>query len=331
MFPGLVAADLDCYLPQKWRSNVFNRERLEVKQKLLALAREVGADLSASDGSPLSIEASVEHPALWNHKQVDSQSIYFSRNEAARRELDSIIDRQKPITTLLDDPTPQRNHIFLCLTLTHEGLDVSLKLHPDARVDRQNLERKIEDHFECERLISLLSDLPEEFCIGITPERQPIAGVLEVDALRALVAKLPPATGASPPPVPSPSQVPVARLFYIGRSLQRAALFGPDGTPLMDGAAVTRWVRQGLLMLLPVYHFIAWSRDNDFVSMRQVLDRQKVVKRQRGLGKNDPVRIVRGVLAGKTGVVQEVDARGQLRVLVGKMTVKVDAADVERP
>src|SRR5205807_2406041 len=69
MFPGFVAADLDCYLPHKWKSNVFNRERMEVKQKLLGLAREVGVALTASDGSPLFIETSVEHPALWNHKQ----------------------------------------------------------------------------------------------------------------------------------------------------------------------------------------------------------------------------------------------------------------------
>src|SRR4051812_48229164 len=110
MFPRFVAAPFYCYQPRQWRSHVFNPERLEVKQKLLGLAREVAGALVASDGSPLFIEASVEHPALWNHKQVDSQSVFFSRNEAARKELDGIIDRQKPISSLLDDPTPQRNH-----------------------------------------------------------------------------------------------------------------------------------------------------------------------------------------------------------------------------
>ena len=31
MFPGFTAADFDAYQPKKWKSNVFNRERLEVK------------------------------------------------------------------------------------------------------------------------------------------------------------------------------------------------------------------------------------------------------------------------------------------------------------
>jgi transcription antitermination factor NusG len=48
------------------------------------------------------------------------------------------------------------------------------------------------------------------------------------------------------------------------------------------------------------------------------------------VAKNDRVRIVRGMFAGKTGVVQEIDAKGSLRVLVGKMTVKVDIEDVAK-
>jgi transcription antitermination factor NusG len=321
MFSGFVAADFDCYLPHKWKSNVFNRERLEVKQKLLGLAREAGGALTAADGSPLFIESSVEHPALWNHKQVEAQSIYFSRNEAARKELDGIIDRQKPIASLLDDPTPQRNHLFLAVTLTHEGLELSLKLHPDARVDRQNLERKIEDHFECDRLLGLLSDLSAGYRIGITPSLRPLTEITSVDALRTIVAELPPASGAGP--VSLPGQVPVPHLFYVGRLLPRDGAGG-------DAATVARWAADGLAELLPIFRFIAWSRDNDYVSMRQVLDKEKTVKRQKGLGKNDTVRIVRGMLAGKTGVVQEVDAKGQLKVLVGKLTIKVDAADVEK-
>ena len=49
-----------------------------------------------------------------------------------------------------------------------------------------------------------------------------------------------------------------------------------------------------------------------------------------GLAKNDAVRIIRGMFAGKSGVVQEVDAKGGLRVLVGKVAVKVDAEDVQK-
>lgn len=322
MFPGFSAADFDCYEPRKWKSNAFNRERLEVKQRLLTLAREVSPSITSTDGAPLFIEASVEHPAIWNHKQVDAQHVFFSRNEAARKELDLFIDRQKPISSLLDDPTPQRNHLFLALSLNHEGLELSLKLHPDARVDRQNLERKIEDHFECDHLLSLINTLPRDFTIGVSPDRDPTSS-LTMDALRSIVEKLgAPAQQGPLGALSLPGQAPQARLFCISQPLPREKALAQD---------LPAWARAGLSHLLPIYRFIAWSRDNDFVSMRQVLDKEKVVKRQRGLGKNDNVRIIRGMFAGKNGVVQEVDARGGLKVLVGKMIVKIDAADVERP
>jgi hypothetical protein len=319
MSSGLTASDFDSYEPRKWKSNVFNRERLEVKQKLLTIGRDAGERLLGADGSPLFIESSVEHPALWNHKQVDIQSVFFSRHEAARKEIDGIIERSKPIASLLDDPTPQRNHLFLALTISHEALEVSLRLHPDARVDRQNLERKLDDHFEAERLLGALNELPVGYQIGITPELSPIAGAgLDPEGLRAIVDKLPPGGGLS-----LPGQLP--HLFHIGQRLPRAEALQLDPETLLA------WVRSRLLELLPIYRFIAWSRDNDLVSMKQVLDKEKTVRRQKGLHKGDAVRVVRGLFAGKDGVVQEVDGKGQLKVLVGKMAVKLDAADVEKP
>src|SRR5262245_30792154 len=170
MFPGFSAADFDAYAQKKWKSNVFTRERLEVKQKLLALGKELSGVMIAADGSPLAVEASAEYPALWNHKQVEAQHLFFSRNEGARKELDHIIDRQTSVKSRLDDPTPLRNHVFLAATVTVEGLELSVKLHPDAKVDRQNLERKTEDHFEAEKLVRTVRDLGAGYRVGVTPE-----------------------------------------------------------------------------------------------------------------------------------------------------------------
>ncbi|HEY2748704.1 MAG TPA: hypothetical protein VGL86_28990 [Polyangia bacterium] len=309
MFPGFTAADFDAYQPKKWKSNVFNRERLEVKQKLVALGRELQGAMLAPDGSPLAAEPSVEHPTLWNHKQVEAQHLYFSRNEGARKELDAIIDRGKSIASMIDDPSPQRNHLFLAATLSESSLELSLKLHPDARVDRENLERKCEDHFEREKLVNLLRALGDGFVVGIVPELQPVAA-LDQGKLVELFAQL-----------GKPSVTP--RLFYVGRAIARDAALAA-GSALLDEAKKT------LQALLPVYRFIAWSRDNDFVSIKETLQKEKQQRRQKGLLKNDAVRIVRGMFAGKSGVVQEVDAKGGLRVLVGKVAVKLDADDVQK-
>jgi hypothetical protein len=315
MFPGFSDADFEAYAPKKWKSNVFNRERLEVKQKLLALGRELQGLLLGADGAPLQAEASVEHPALWNHKQVEAQHLFFSRNEGARKELDAIIDRQKSLASMIDDPTPLRNHVFVAITLSHDALDLSVKLHPDARVDRQNLERKCEDHFEREKFLHLLHALGAPFRVGVTPQLMPVA---EVDDARVkeMVAQLAAPAGLQPPGAPH-------RLLYMGRTLPRADV-------LAAGGGVTDTARGALETLLALYRFIAWSRDNDFVSMREALQKEKQARRQKGLAKHDTVRIVRGMFAGKSGVVQEIDAKGGLKVLVGKVAVKIDVEDVAK-
>src|SRR5262249_32285496 len=263
----------DAYQPKKWKSNVFNRERLEVKQKLTALGKELQGAMIAPDGSPLAAELSVEHPALWNHKQVEAQHLYFSRNEGARKELDAIIDRGKSIASMIDDPSPQRNHLFLAATLSEASLELSLKLHPDARVDRENLERKCDDHFEREKLLNLLRALGDGFQAGIAPDLAPVAALDEGKVVE-LLAQL-----GKPSPTP--------RLFYVGRAIARAEALAAGGA-LVDEAKRT------MQSLLPIYRFIAWSRDNDFVSIKETLQKEKQQRRQKGLVKNDAVRIIRG-------------------------------------
>jgi KOW motif-containing protein len=318
MFPGFTAADFDAYQPKKWKSNVFNRERLEVKQKLMALGRELQGAMIAPDGSPLATEASVEHPALWNHKQVEAQHLYFSRNEGARKELDAIIDRGKSIASMIDDPSPQRNHLFLAVTLTEQAIELSLKLHPDARVDRENLERKCDDHFEREKLLHVLRGLGGAFRVGVTPDLISVGDLDEGKLLEMIAALTKPAAPAGLTLGTAPQ-----KLFYVGRAIARA-----DATAA--GGALVDEAKGALQALLPLYRFIAWSRDNDFLSMREALQKEKQQKRQKGLVKNDAVRIIRGMFAGKQGVVQEVDAKGGLRVLVGKVAVKLDAEDVQK-
>jgi len=306
MFTGFTDEDFDAYAPPKWSSNVYTRNRLEVKQKLLQLGREVGGSLTAADSSPLACDASVEYPALWNHKQVDAQHLYFWRSPSARREIDGILDRARSLASLVEDPSPQRSHLFLAVSVTNEHVAVALKLHPDARVDRQNLERKCEDFFARERLCHLVRALGRGWEIGVTAGERVAAESLGDDALRSLLAAFAAGSG---------------HWLEVSRRYPRddAAPRGPE-----FGAAV----RDDLTALLPLYQFVAWSRDNDFVSIREALQKEKQTRLTKGLARNDRVRIVRGVLAGKEGVVQEFDAKGGIKLLVGKMAVKVDADDV---
>ncbi len=315
MFSGFTASDFDAYAPKKWKSNVFTRERLEVKQKLQALGRAAAPSLLGVDGAPLSSETSAEYPALWNHKQVEAQHLFFSRNEAARKELDQIIDRTKSLASLIDDPTPLRNHVFLAVSISQTQLDIAVKLHPDARIDRENIDRKCDDHFERGKLLHMVAGLGAQYRIGITPDVTTVD--LDDSALAALVKRL--ATMPAAPPL----ALAAPHLFYVGRAIAQSEVAAL-------GADLVGVVQSTLESLLPVYRFIAWSRDNDYVLMREALQKEKQVKRQKGLAKNDQVRIVGGMFAGKTGVVQDIDGKGALKILVGKVAVKLDAKDVTK-
>lgn len=310
MFERLTDADFDAYLPAKWRSNVYNRERLDAKHRLVPLAAALRPALTGTDGTELETSWSIEHPHLVNRKQVEAQHLYFSRGEAARRGLDTIIDRARGVASLLDDRTPQRSHVHLAVSLHSDRVEVALRLHSEATVDSQNLLRRCQDPYEFDHLAGLVAALPAGYVGGVTPGLVPARALDRVtlqEQLRGLSAT---------------SQQGASLLAFVRTRTRPEALdAGTDITSLLAG---------DLAALLPLYRFLAWSRDNDFVSVKQALEQTQSERRQKGIVRGDEVRVVRGPFSGQLGMVKDVDSRGALRLLVGKMTVKLDAADVER-
>lgn len=305
-FSGFTPKDFAAYERSKWESNAFNLERLEVKQKLAALGRELSPGLCAADGAPLELELSSEHPALWNHRRVSEQHLFFSRAKNARQELDGIISRKRTMASLIEDPSPLRNHIFLAVTIDAESVEIGLRLHSDAAVDRDNLLRKCADFFHRDKLLGLVRSLAPEFAAGLAT--RPLIAVKDLDAemLAELIRELP---GAD-------TSLVVRRSFQASDPVLVTGEFvGVARSLMIDG-------------LLPIWRHVAWSRDNDFVSMRDTLRDQEIQKKAKGLAKNDRVRVVQGVFSGKTGVVQSVDAKGALKVALGKMSVKLTGEDV---
>src|SRR5262249_42994074 len=161
------------------------------------------------------------------------------------------------MATMLEDPTPQRNHIFLAVTIGHEQIEFAVKLHPDARIDRQNLERKIGEHWEREKLLEMVHDLPAGYTVGVTGGTSAAAARLDGAALPAVVAEL------AKPELPGK-----IHLLVFGRAL-------PRGDATAAGGALVETAKRELGALMPIYQFIAWSRDNDYVLMREALKQEK--------------------------------------------------------
>jgi hypothetical protein len=305
-FVPFTDKDFDAYLEPKWQSNVFNRERLEIKQKLMVLGKLLSPMMVASNGSLLDYEASTEHPAVWNQHRVKNQYLFFSRSAEARRELDTIISKKRSISALIEDPSPLSNHIFLSVMIDRNQIELALKLHSDAVLDRENMQRRFQEFFQRDRLISSISLLPDYFLVGIDGQEGILAQHIDQEKLQGFILALPEAN----------SWLSIRHSIGRKEEILRQESF-------VDAA------KQDLSLLLPVLHLIAWNRENDFVSMKETLKKREVEQAAKGLTKHAPVRIVKGIFQGKNGIIQEIDTKGIIKVLVGTVVVKLQSADVQ--
>lgn len=331
MFTCFSDEDFAAYAPKKWKSNAFTLERLRVRQKLEALGHALAPSLRSADGSPLAVETSVEHPALWNHHQVDCQFLFFSRNHEAREKLDALINRKRSITSLMEDPSPLSNHIALTVRIDQNTIDIALRLPSDAVIDRDNVKRKLEQSETRETLLQLITSLPSSFEIGIE-------GAPCISANDCTEATLQTALSLETP----------NRWFIVRRRFPRT------GETIKTEAFLDE-IRANLVALLPLYHFMAWSPANDALKLsfrqdpkpstavpekspatspksitppKSTTPAEKPKSSPAPIAKADRIRVTQGIFRGKTGVVQDIGAKGSLKVQLGSVLVNLNSRDV---
>ena len=120
-----------------------------------------------------------------------------------------------------------------------------------------------------------------------------------------------------------PLELNQSRWLTIARSFARAEVIAAKDS-------IPGQLRRNLRALLPLYEFIAWSSDNDHISMRTQLRERAAIKQRRGLSARDRVRITSGVFAGRVGEIQAIDSRGRAKVLVGRIPIVVEADAVDK-
>jgi hypothetical protein len=259
--PGLhlTARDFDAYTAEKATSNAYSRPRLEVKQRALAWARGVVARL-AELGIAVDVHGSDEHPSLRNKKRVDCQWVFFWRSPDARDELERLLQLGRSIAEELDDavheggspaalmppPGPYARHAFLALRIDALAVDVCFALPPQAKVDVDNLRARLaegEDTLAAE-LMGALAALPEEFAIGVAPEDRLAVSSATPDAIRGMIERA------------AAGQVPL----WIGWSVAR-------DTAAEHAAILDEQLEDAIIALAPIYHLVAWSRENDHIAL----------------------------------------------------------------
>lgn len=307
-FTGLTQEHFDMYAPDKWASNVHNLKRMRVKDAMVALC-DVSQSVLKADLSGMVRAASDEIPTIMNHKKVDAQWVYWFRDPKAREALASLLDR-----TILNQASiffniaPQDKHLCIAVILRQNELWVGLRIAAGATVDRRNLVAKLSHAWERERFLELLQRVPQDAMMGFEGHTKPLSAYDSVHTIDDLGKLLNDTDETS---------------WSLGHRIEAA-------DAITAGAGLSETIGTWLGALLPIYRYVAWTRENDFIEATKQIQEEKKEKRKQATGftPGEKVRITGGLFSGKVGVVQEADAKAQVKVLVGKLSVMVASGDL---
>ena len=304
-FTGITQDMFSVYVPEKWSSNVHTLTRMRNKDAMLALCTALEGHL-LEQLSGLARQASDEFPNISNNKRVEAQWVFWFRDAASRQSLATFLER-----TLLSEKTIfnialQDKHANIAVTLKNDGIWAGLRLAEGASIDRRNLMAKLSQSWERERALQMFAQLPEGTVVRLG-ETERVGRDFDAPALIGLGEQLNPESGD------------LAIGTHIGAEQAVA-----------QGAALVDTLVASLRHVLPIYRFAAWTRDNDLIEVSKQIQVHKAQRKrdQAAFNAGDKVRFVSGLFSGKVGVVQDVDAKAQVRVRVGKMSVTVGGSDL---
>jgi hypothetical protein len=251
---GLRAEHFEVYCEPKSRSNVYSRERLEIKEWLLGASAPLLSRLG-QQGHSVEILASDHHPSLWNKKVVDRQWIFFSRGASDRASLERIVDHDRSLASTLMDPTPFFKSSFLSIDLSKDGFEASVRLHWRAWVDRDNFLARMRDDQQREAFVDTIAGLPDEYAFGVMGGVHHPVGEVDEQILMSVLHEFESTEG----------------MLGVGLTVEpvKAVELGED---LLEVASVA------FLLLAPAYAMLSWSEEQDWISLS---DREQVIDKRR--------------------------------------------------
>ncbi|MCK6546499.1 hypothetical protein L6R52_11665 [Myxococcota bacterium] len=307
-FRGFAPADFNAYEQKKWSSNAYTLERRNAKDKLLALVRAVQTELE-EELAGLELGASDEAPTVSNARKVEAQWVFFTRNADDRTKLRPLLQRTDlQAGAGLFDIAIQHQHACLLLRLDNKGLAIGVELATKAKVDRENAAEKLKQAWAREKLVELSKALPGGTSAGFGTDRRDALSVTTVD-LESWVEPLSSSDKA------------------FGFEVQLARTEEVLGTEKLIGT-----IAEQVAAFVPVYRFLAWARDNDVRQVKTAVQKEVAEQKQKRAVTFEPgdrVTILSGLFAGRSGYLAEVDAKGRAKVMVGPVSVGVDAKDLK--
>jgi len=313
-FAGFDAAALAVFEPRKQSSNQYNRERMGIRDALRELGEAAAPVLNRE--RTFSWDVSPHVPCLFNQHRVEEMVLFFSRTEEQRKAIGPLIDSRISLPEQVAGLAVHQQHLHLGVRVSLEGVEVGLMAHSRAWLDVMNLLNRCRHPSEAMELRHRIRMLPSDFRVRIAPDEYVLAGDFEETHLERLETSV---------------------LHESFRIL--AGHLSPPGNPEVMSQGLRSHVVETLTRLLPIWDFWAWRPSSNWLIpesqvpltvMGQEQPVRDVLRVSSGGGAvdfrvGDRVRIEAGILAGREAVVTEMDVRGQARLLVGKVALRVDA------
>jgi hypothetical protein len=249
-FSGFEEGDFDAFRPEKWLSNLFNRERMLLTQKLSALGTVLLEQLTA-DGPRLEHGTSDDRPSFRNGNRVDHQLLYLLRQAHDRERLGPLLEKRRPLSMITLDPAMHHQHVYLGVRIDLAGIQLGLFLHGQAFADLENLRRLLADPQSTAVLVERLHQLGDGWQTVLPDGQELPCASVHPETLPEQLAGLANLTGC----------------WAIRQTLPR-----DEGAQL--GETFPQLAAQRLRSLLPLLQLIAWSDENDRTDLGAQLRRE---------------------------------------------------------
>jgi hypothetical protein len=235
--------DFGLFGQEQRRDREYNKSRLRVRRKLGDLGAFALPALK-NVGLSLVLRTSLHHPYSFNRYAVDSQWVYFAPAPEEYRELQEHVLGKY----LGEDLDFHYTHTLLLVGIQSNGLFISLKIHPNAWWDGQNLKNKC-GHAEHKMVLWRLCQELKNFSLKLHdwPNRHPCAG-LTLETLGQYFQYYTPGD----------------HWFHLDYEV-------PKENPIATSPAFTNLATEQLLALIPVYRFLVWKPDNNFVFQKNAV------------------------------------------------------------
>lgn len=228
--------DFEALGPGRGRNPEYNERRLRARRKLAALAKAFVARMR-TDGLSLEARTSLHNPHAFNGNRVERLWAYVTRPKAEKTRLRKVLGAE-----LAKDLDQAYRNAYFCVALEHDALEVSLRIHPDAWFDGQNLQKRVKRE-------------------GI---RELLALLRPLDGYRLRLADW---RGEWPCPTLTPEALGEFLRFYTPGehlfALERRWVAAPGARAAVLADDVPARVVDELSRLVPAYRWLAWSESSD--------------------------------------------------------------------